>query len=187
MKLFVLLSSPNLHIPTGKWFSSRFAMGASAHTLCMCKQSIEYGLMSVFNQNVLYFHGNWACLMFWNSSCQKFRTLNWDLSSAAPSNFKWASERLFTAIRIFCDAYLKGQDLRLPVSLSFQVVEEKGDSEIFWNSFSLHYLTVCLLEIKKVATVVSCDFRFSDDSMDCVDNERRPHFPQFSYSASGTA
>ncbi|XP_067151169.1 RAC-alpha serine/threonine-protein kinase isoform X2 [Apteryx mantelli] len=26
-----------------------------------------------------------------------------------------------------------------------------------------------------------------DDSMDCVDNERRPHFPQFSYSASGTA
>uniref|UniRef100_A0A7M4FCQ6 non-specific serine/threonine protein kinase n=1 Tax=Crocodylus porosus TaxID=8502 RepID=A0A7M4FCQ6_CROPO len=25
-----------------------------------------------------------------------------------------------------------------------------------------------------------------DDSMDCVDNERRPHFPQFSYSASGT-
>lgn len=30
-------------------------------------------------------------------------------------------------------------------------------------------------------------FPLSDDSMDCVDNERRPHFPQFSYSASGTA
>uniref|UniRef100_A0A2K6KHG5 non-specific serine/threonine protein kinase n=1 Tax=Rhinopithecus bieti TaxID=61621 RepID=A0A2K6KHG5_RHIBE len=26
-----------------------------------------------------------------------------------------------------------------------------------------------------------------DDSMECVDSERRPHFPQFSYSASGTA
>uniref|UniRef100_A0A8C8R795 RAC-alpha serine/threonine-protein kinase n=1 Tax=Pelusios castaneus TaxID=367368 RepID=A0A8C8R795_9SAUR len=26
-----------------------------------------------------------------------------------------------------------------------------------------------------------------DDNMDCVDNEKRPHFPQFSYSASGTA
>uniref|UniRef100_K7EHK0 non-specific serine/threonine protein kinase n=1 Tax=Ornithorhynchus anatinus TaxID=9258 RepID=K7EHK0_ORNAN len=26
-----------------------------------------------------------------------------------------------------------------------------------------------------------------DDNMECVDNERRPHFPQFSYSASGTA
>lgn len=25
-----------------------------------------------------------------------------------------------------------------------------------------------------------------DDSMECVDSERRPHFPQFSYSASGT-
>uniref|UniRef100_I3ML41 non-specific serine/threonine protein kinase n=1 Tax=Ictidomys tridecemlineatus TaxID=43179 RepID=I3ML41_ICTTR len=26
-----------------------------------------------------------------------------------------------------------------------------------------------------------------DDNMECVDSERRPHFPQFSYSASGTA
>uniref|UniRef100_A0A8C7XHM0 non-specific serine/threonine protein kinase n=1 Tax=Oryzias sinensis TaxID=183150 RepID=A0A8C7XHM0_9TELE len=26
-----------------------------------------------------------------------------------------------------------------------------------------------------------------DDSMECFDSERRPHFPQFSYSASGTA
>ncbi|XP_004682040.2 PREDICTED: RAC-alpha serine/threonine-protein kinase [Condylura cristata] len=26
-----------------------------------------------------------------------------------------------------------------------------------------------------------------DDSMECADSERRPHFPQFSYSASGTA
>lgn len=26
-----------------------------------------------------------------------------------------------------------------------------------------------------------------DDSMEGVDSERRPHFPQFSYSASGTA
>nr|XP_053784505.1 RAC-alpha serine/threonine-protein kinase isoform X2 [Desmodus rotundus] len=26
-----------------------------------------------------------------------------------------------------------------------------------------------------------------EDSMECVDSERRPHFPQFSYSASGTA
>lgn len=24
-----------------------------------------------------------------------------------------------------------------------------------------------------------------EDGMDCVDSERRPHFPQFSYSASG--
>ena len=24
-----------------------------------------------------------------------------------------------------------------------------------------------------------------EDGMDCMDNERRPHFPQFSYSASG--
>lgn len=24
-----------------------------------------------------------------------------------------------------------------------------------------------------------------EDGMDCLDNERRPHFPQFSYSASG--
>lgn len=38
---------------------------------------------------------------------------------------------LRTAIGIFCDADLKGRDLRLPVSLSFQVVEEKGNSEIF--------------------------------------------------------
>lgn len=27
----------------------------------------------------------------------------------------------------------------------------------------------------------------ADDNMECVDSERRPHFPQFSYSASGTA
>ena len=27
----------------------------------------------------------------------------------------------------------------------------------------------------------------TDDSMEGVDSERRPHFPQFSYSASGTA
>lgn len=27
----------------------------------------------------------------------------------------------------------------------------------------------------------------TDDNMECVDSERRPHFPQFSYSASGTA
>lgn len=28
---------------------------------------------------------------------------------------------------------------------------------------------------------------FTDDSMESFDSERRPHFPQFSYSASGTA
>ena len=27
----------------------------------------------------------------------------------------------------------------------------------------------------------------TDDSMEGLDSERRPHFPQFSYSASGTA
>lgn len=28
-------------------------------------------------------------------------------------------------------------------------------------------------------------FLVDEDGMDCLDNERRPHFPQFSYSASG--
>lgn len=54
------------------------------------------------------------------------------------------------------------------------------------------YLVVCLCKIKKrtkccLMGFVLFVFLPPDDSMDCVDNERRPHFPQFSYSASGTA
>lgn len=30
-----------------------------------------------------------------------------------------------------------------------------------------------------------CVCAVDEDGMDCMDNERRPHFPQFSYSASG--
>lgn len=30
-------------------------------------------------------------------------------------------------------------------------------------------------------------FSSADDNLEFVDNERRPHFPQFSYSASGNA
>lgn len=73
-----------------------FCMCTSAHTLCVYKQSVECGVMSIFNQSIFYFHGNWARLMLWNSNCQKFRTLNMDLSNAALGNFKWTSEQLFT-------------------------------------------------------------------------------------------
>lgn len=137
-----------------------FCMCTSAHTLCVCKQSVECGVMSIFNQSIFYFHGNWARLMLWNSNCQKFRTLNMDLSNAAILNGH-PNNCLHTTIGIFCDAHLMGWDLRLPVSLSLQVVEEEGDSEIFWNNFTMHYLTVCLLKIKKEANVVYFFFSFS--------------------------
>lgn len=66
------------------------------HTNRVCKQSVEYGLTSIFNEKVFYFCGNGACLMLWNSNFQKFQKAKMDLSNAAPGNFKWTSKQLFT-------------------------------------------------------------------------------------------
>ncbi|KAG7272892.1 hypothetical protein CRUP_009394 [Coryphaenoides rupestris] len=53
------------------------------------------------------------------------------------------------------------------------VYNKKTDTRYFDEEFTAQTITVTPPE------------KFDEDGMDCLDNERRPHFPQFSYSASG--
>lgn len=51
-------------------------------------------------------------------------------------------------------------------------------------------VVVCTLvryELHNITLISLPSLLCSDDSMESFDSERRPHFPQFSYSASGTA
>uniref|UniRef100_A0A8C2XPA5 non-specific serine/threonine protein kinase n=1 Tax=Cyclopterus lumpus TaxID=8103 RepID=A0A8C2XPA5_CYCLU len=52
-------------------------------------------------------------------------------------------------------------------------VTSETDTRYFDEEFTAQTITITPPE------------RFDEDGMDCLDNERRPHFPQFSYSASG--
>ncbi|XP_057704423.1 RAC-gamma serine/threonine-protein kinase isoform X2 [Corythoichthys intestinalis] len=52
-------------------------------------------------------------------------------------------------------------------------VTSETDTRYFDEEFTAQTITVTPPE------------KFDEDGMDCLDNERRPHFPQFSYSASG--
>uniref|UniRef100_A0A8C5AIL0 non-specific serine/threonine protein kinase n=1 Tax=Gadus morhua TaxID=8049 RepID=A0A8C5AIL0_GADMO len=52
-------------------------------------------------------------------------------------------------------------------------VASETDTRYFDEEFTAQTITVTPPE------------KFDEDGMDCLDNERRPHFPQFSYSASG--
>lgn len=49
----------------------------------------------------------------------------------------------------------------------------------FWEQVDA---VACLTGMKRLMSPVLSD---DEDGMDAADNERRPHFPQFSYSASG--
>uniref|UniRef100_A0A669DEP9 non-specific serine/threonine protein kinase n=1 Tax=Oreochromis niloticus TaxID=8128 RepID=A0A669DEP9_ORENI len=52
-------------------------------------------------------------------------------------------------------------------------VTSETDTRYFDEEFTAQTITITPPE------------KFDEDGMDCLDNERRPHFPQFSYSASG--
>uniref|UniRef100_A0A8D0CGK6 non-specific serine/threonine protein kinase n=1 Tax=Scleropages formosus TaxID=113540 RepID=A0A8D0CGK6_SCLFO len=52
-------------------------------------------------------------------------------------------------------------------------VSSETDTRYFDEEFTAQTITITPPE------------KFDEDGMDCMDNERRPHFPQFSYSASG--
>ncbi|XP_073904889.1 RAC-gamma serine/threonine-protein kinase isoform X7 [Castor canadensis] len=52
-------------------------------------------------------------------------------------------------------------------------VTSETDTRYFDEEFTAQTITITPPE------------KYDEDGMDCVDNERRPHFPQFSYSASG--
>uniref|UniRef100_A0A667YQS1 non-specific serine/threonine protein kinase n=1 Tax=Myripristis murdjan TaxID=586833 RepID=A0A667YQS1_9TELE len=52
-------------------------------------------------------------------------------------------------------------------------VASETDTRYFDEEFTAQTITITPPE------------KFDEDGMDCLDNERRPHFPQFSYSASG--
>ncbi|XP_076851713.1 RAC-gamma serine/threonine-protein kinase isoform X4 [Brachyhypopomus gauderio] len=52
-------------------------------------------------------------------------------------------------------------------------VSSETDTRYFDEEFTAQTITITPPE------------KFDEDGMDCVDSERRPHFPQFSYSASG--
>ncbi|XP_076141335.1 RAC-gamma serine/threonine-protein kinase [Alosa pseudoharengus] len=52
-------------------------------------------------------------------------------------------------------------------------VSSETDTRYFDEEFTAQTITITPPE------------KFDEDGMDCLDNERRPHFPQFSYSASG--
>lgn len=52
-------------------------------------------------------------------------------------------------------------------------VTSETDTRYFDEEFTAQTITITPPE------------KYDDDGMDCMDNERRPHFPQFSYSASG--
>lgn len=58
---------------------------------------------------------------------------------------------------------------------------------IFLNSLTLHARCGCWLSFRSEECILNVCVFWSDDSMESFDSERRPHFPQFSYSASGTA
>lgn len=51
--------------------------------------------------------------------------------------------------------------------------------------YLLLYYNVMLLNILDWNIMYTRCCAVDEDGMDCIDNERRPHFPQFSYSASG--
>ncbi|XP_030355764.1 RAC-gamma serine/threonine-protein kinase isoform X5 [Strigops habroptila] len=52
-------------------------------------------------------------------------------------------------------------------------VTSETDTRYFDEEFTAQTITITPPE------------KYDEDGMDCMDNERRPHFPQFSYSASG--
>ncbi|XP_069787001.1 RAC-gamma serine/threonine-protein kinase isoform X8 [Narcine bancroftii] len=52
-------------------------------------------------------------------------------------------------------------------------VSSETDTRYFDEEFTAQTITITPPE------------KYDEDGMDCMDNERRPHFPQFSYSASG--
>uniref|UniRef100_A0A672L980 non-specific serine/threonine protein kinase n=1 Tax=Sinocyclocheilus grahami TaxID=75366 RepID=A0A672L980_SINGR len=52
-------------------------------------------------------------------------------------------------------------------------VSSETDTRYFDEEFTAQTITITPPE------------KFDEDGMECMDNERRPHFPQFSYSASG--
>uniref|UniRef100_A0A8C5HL40 non-specific serine/threonine protein kinase n=1 Tax=Gouania willdenowi TaxID=441366 RepID=A0A8C5HL40_GOUWI len=73
----------------------------------------------------------------------------------------------FTGV-VWQDVY----DKKLLPPFKPQVMSET-DTRYFDEEFTAQTITITPPE------------KFDEDGMDCLDNERRPHFPQFSYSASG--
>lgn len=53
----------------------------------------------------------------------------------------------------------------------------------YWNTEHMVYEVCFINVIQRHSMCLS--YAVDEDGMDCMDNERRPHFPQFSYSASG--
>ncbi|XP_032964394.1 RAC-alpha serine/threonine-protein kinase isoform X4 [Rhinolophus ferrumequinum] len=85
-----------------------------------------------------------------------------------PEDAKEIMQHRFFASIVWQDVYEK----KLCPPFKPQVTSET-DTRYFDEEFTAQMITITPPD--------------QDDNMECVDSERRPHFPQFSYSASGTA